>query len=399
MFVPRYPSSLAELTLCVLLVGVLTAVAAEPVQQPPLQVPMLGIVTERPVEGRFVETDHGYMVPYTATIPGTDVQFTMVPIPGGKHEVTRDDVTYFVKIEPFWMAKTEVTWAEYKEYMKLVRIFDRFDDLKIRQGTGDDLVDAVTAPSILYDPSFVYEVGEEQNQPAITMRQYAAKQYTKWLSLLTEQFYRLPSEAEWVYACRADAKSAYSFGDDVTQLERYAWYFDSTDDYVTGKVATKQPNRWGLHDMHGNVAEWVLDGTVSDAKLPAGGSTVDVEEAIVWPTEEYGRIVKGGSFDSEAEECLSESRMISSNDWTNHDPATPQSPWWLSSDKGMMVGFRIMRPLTAPARAERERFWRADVPQIREAVDDKIKYSGRGERGLVDPGLPEAIKRLPIKKR
>jgi hypothetical protein len=99
------------LTVIAVVVNSHASVAEEPSSTTTERATVLGIVTERPAEGRFVETDRGFMVPYTATIPGTDVKFTMMPIPGGKHEVTRDGVTYFVQIEPFWMAKTEVTWG------------------------------------------------------------------------------------------------------------------------------------------------------------------------------------------------------------------------------------------------------------------------------------------------
>ncbi len=82
--------------------------------------------------------------------------------------------------------------------------------------------------------------------------------YCKWLSAKTGRYYRLPTEAEWEYACRAGTKTAYSL---VTMLLNSVSMLGSQRMLAnpTSKVGKKKPNPWGLHDMHGNVAEWVLD--------------------------------------------------------------------------------------------------------------------------------------------
>src|SRR6056297_1384129 len=92
----------------------------------------VGMVTEKPAEGPFVEVDGGFMVPYTERIPGTDIAFDMVPVPGGNflfgspedEEGRNDDEGPQVRVEvdPMWVGKMEVSWREYKEYMRMYAI-------------------------------------------------------------------------------------------------------------------------------------------------------------------------------------------------------------------------------------------------------------------------------------
>ncbi len=365
---------------------------------------LLGVVTEKPASQPFVKIEGGYMVPYKSKIPGSQVEFEMVPIPGGNFKMgspadendrRKDEGPQFeVSVEPFWMGKYEVTWAEYKLYMRLDRVFKAFESRRMRTVEDIEGVDAVTAPSSLYEPSFTFEAGQEPNQPAATMSQFAAKQYTKWLSLITGEFFRLPTEAEWEYACRAGTQTRFYFGDDESELEEHAWYYDNCEE-LRHEVGKLKPNPWGLYDMYGNVAEWVLDQYVEDHYQQFKGKPVTAKQAWCKPTKVFPRVLRGGSWELEAEDCRSAARMGSDEQWRDEDPNYPQSPWWYTTTPGLGTGFRIIRPLAVPkSRKEKEAYWSADVPRIFQDAKNRILDNGRGAFGIVDPQLPGAIKKL-----
>ena len=387
--------------------------------------PTVGITSEKPADGRFVKVDGGYMVPYTETIPGTDVSFEMVPVPGGEFvmgspegEADRagdEGPQVRVQVEPFWIGKCEVTWAEYQAFMAM---YDAFKKLQLLATNPDKIaagepsakekfklvtthawdgkledewgVDAVTSATPLYDSSFTYAAGDQPNQPAVTMTQFAAKQYTKWLSGILGRDYRLPTEAEWEYAARAGTTTAYSFGDDPAQLDQYAW-FDENAEYQTHPVGTKKPNPWGIHDMHGNVAEWTLDEYRPDAYPELGEGPIDASLAVRWPTKVYPRVIRGGSWLDLGPANRSAARHKSQEqEWKLSDPNIPLSPWWFTEEPATGVGMRIVRPLMPISAEEKNRAWEADVDDIRQDLRDRLR-EGRGAMGIADENLPAAV--------
>lgn len=299
------------------------------------------------------------MKPYTQLIPGTEIEFEMVPIPGGTfvmgspddEEGRGDDEgpQHTVKISPFWMGKHEVTWDEYE-------IWNFSLDVQRRKVIGhepterDELADAVTRPTKPYT-DMTFGMGKE-GYPAICMTQLAAKTYCQWLSAKTGHYYRLPTEAEWEYACRAGNSTAYSFGDDPDDLDAYAWYYDNSDDSYQ-PVGQKKPNPWGLYDIHGNVAEWCLDRYDETFYAECAEQGV-VENPLAIPTRLYPRVVRGGSWDDDPEMLRSAARLGSTPDWKVQDPQIPQSIWYHTD--ALHVGFRLVRPLVEPSEEEKERF-------------------------------------------
>lgn len=209
-----------------------------------------------------------------------------------------------VRVGPFWIGKREVTWDEYDVWAF------RLDLSEQERVQG---VDAVSRPSKPYgapDRGFGH-----QGYPAISMTYYAAEQYCRWLSAKTGKKYRLPTEAEWEYACRAGVlKSDGSSSIPVAELEKIAWFRDNADN-KTHPVGQKQPNAWGLYDMLGNAAEWCtgLDGKP---------------------------VVCGGSYKDSAEQVHPAARQTQTPAWNATDPQYPKSKWWLSD--APFVGFRIV---------------------------------------------------------
>lgn len=289
------------------------------------------------------------MKAYTETIPGTKLTFEMAPIPGGTFQIGSPDdeagrkedegPQRTVQVGPFWMDTHEVSWDE----------FDQFAfsfDLKEKKKAGIDLAkqsdnektaDAVTRPTPPYaDMTFGYG---RDGQPVICITHHAAMEYCRWLSAKTGKIYRLPTEAEWEFACRAGSKTPYSL--DKADLDKAAWYVDNAEKPM--RIGKKKPNAYGLFDMHGNVAEWCLDHYVKDQYASYPADKPIVAPVVLPDAKEYPYVVRGGSWDDDADMLRSAARRASTLEWSIQDPQRPQSIWWHTD--ATFVGFRVVRPL------------------------------------------------------
>jgi formylglycine-generating enzyme required for sulfatase activity len=305
--------------------------------------------------GLFAQDDFSQ---YNQKIIGIDYNLEMTPIKGGvflmgspkseKNRLADEGPVHQVKVDPFWMSKYETTWDLYHLFMqrdidKNQPKFDSQDEVNIEV----DAISGATTPYV----EMSFGMGTD-GYPAISMTQLAAKKFCKWLSSMTGNFYRLPTEAEWEYACRAGTSTAYSFGDDVNLLGEYAWFLKNSKESYQ-KVGQKKPNSWSLYDMHGNVSEWTLDKyDIESYQKYKDSLTINPYEK---PINLYPRVVKGGSWMSSNSKLRSASREASSKKWKRQDPQIPRSKWWHTD--AQFVGFRVIRPLKTPPFEEQLSYW------------------------------------------
>jgi formylglycine-generating enzyme required for sulfatase activity len=149
-------------------------------------------------------------------------------------------------------------------------------------------------------------VREGDNYPATYVSWDDAVSYCERLSELEEETYRLPTEAEWEYACRGGMTTRYSFGDDASELPRYGWFDENADsvfEKYAHEVKQKPVNPFGLYDMHGNVYEWCLDWSGDYTS----GSLTDPVGALTGSD----RVDRGGSWSGYASVCRSANRSRS----------------------------------------------------------------------------------------
>jgi formylglycine-generating enzyme required for sulfatase activity len=255
-----------RLLVCLLLVGVVGSGEREQVETPPEN----GTHAEKP-DAATVKTQ---MTPAQLALGDpvvNSVGMLLVPIPAGEFQMGspaseqghRDDETrHLVKItKPFYLGVCEVTQQQYQKVMGA------------RPWQGKD------------------NVREGPDYPAVYVSHGDAVEFCRRLSDQEGVEYRLPTEAEWEYACRAGTTTAFSFGDDAAKLGQYAWYQKNAEDIgekYAHRVGQKLPNPWGLYDMHGNVFEWCQDWA------GRSGSEKVVSDPV-GPAQGKYRVLRGGS--------------------------------------------------------------------------------------------------------
>lgn len=238
--------------------------------------------------------------PYVEQIEGALVDFRMMPIPGGSVTLETPNGPKQVQVDPFWIGETEVRWDAYNLFV-----------YGMDEGETTGAADAISRPS---DPYVLPgENSGRDEYPATALTRKSARNYARWLSAKTGKNYRLPTKAEWIHACRA-GQTGRPGGQ---SLGAYAWYQENAGGQ-TQPVDSLQANSWGLYDMLGNVAEWTF--TAADSTR---------------------RVVRGGSFQSEAAEVSCAATLEQTSEWKATDPQLPKSQWWLSD--APFVGFRLVR--------------------------------------------------------
>ncbi len=295
---------------------------------------------------------------FTEFVPGSTVSFEMVAIPGGVFTMGSPKGESFhqpdespqkkVEISRFWMGRAEVSWDEFLVFYARTATKGHVGD-EVRK----DGVDAITGPTAPWGaPDQGWGKGK---RPAITMSFHAAEVYCEWLSKVTGKKYRLPTEAEWEYACRGGTETPYFFEGDPDDYTGKGWLHamikpktEVISDYAiyvmnsharTHEPSEVKPNPFGLLNMPGNVWEFCSDWYAPDAYSHYAGKGVVKDPT--GPVEGTEHVIRGGAFDSDAVELRSANRdRTHSEAWLVTDPQMPKSIWWYSDSKN--VGFRVV---------------------------------------------------------
>jgi formylglycine-generating enzyme required for sulfatase activity len=345
---PRLTAVIATAFLAVAMTAPLFCQADKPID--PKELAAVQKIRAR-IEERAKTTGSARPAAYDVTIPNTTFHYSMAPVPAGEFLMgdagsaasPDSQPQHKVRLDAFWMQTHEVTWDAYLMFM--------FADQGKEPEHPDVLVDALSRPTA---PFLEMSFGRGNNgYPAISMTQHAANKFAQWLSAKTGEFYRLPTEAEWEYACRAGSTTPIPPG----QIDEFAWYAKNSGmaPFTGGtyhKVGTKKPNAWGLYDMLGNVMEWTLDQYAPYTAAPA-------ENPRVKSTAPYPHAVRGGSWNDDEARVTCTSRVPSDPSWKKLDPQLPKSIWYMTN--AQWLGFRLVRPATLPTADEMYRAWNNGV--------------------------------------
>jgi formylglycine-generating enzyme required for sulfatase activity len=284
-------------------------------------------------------------VTYKLTIPNSNESIQFVAIQGGKftmgnNAIPTESPEHVMEVSDFWMSVHEVTWQQYELFVRRDKNnADPISNEKLKE-LGIDGVSRATQPYT--DMSF--GMGKE-GFPAVNITQYAALSYCKWLSALTGDFYRLPTEAEWEYTAKGGILHDYFTV--INSLDDYAWHKGNSSSHYHA-VGLKKPNSLGLYDILGNVSEWTMD-----AYAPyENKSTKDFWRI---PQELYPRVARGGSWMDERSKITPTHRIDSQPGWKIRDPQLPKSRWWHTN--APFIGFRIVRPRVQPTPEEIIKYW------------------------------------------
>jgi len=239
------------------------------------------------------------LAPYTETLPGSVVKIEMVPIPGGTVTIGGKTIT----VPPFWMAQTETPWEAFDAFTSSGPPSKPYDQTKFAP-------DAIARPSHSY---ILPDLGwGHHGYPAINLSIDSATMFCRWMAAGTKKKYRLPTEAEWEFACRAGSGDKWSM--DPDEFDKESWNADNSM-RMTHPVGKKAPDKYGLYDMLGNAGEWAID--------PDGKP-----------------VLCGGTFSDASLDITPGMTKRWSPKWQETDPQIPKSRWWLSD--GPFVGFRVV---------------------------------------------------------
>ena len=281
---------------------------------------------------------------YSEKIPNSDLSIEMIFIQGGEYSMGNKNSNVNTQISSFWMSKYEITWEIYNLFME----FDQSNKLEYIIDGDTIKVDGISKPTTPYT-DMTFGMGYE-GFPAVNMTHFAASKFCKWLSLMTGNYYRLPTEAEWEYACRSGTTSDYYYADDINLIDEYSWNKNNSDNSYQ-RVGQKIPNKWGLHDMLGNVSEWVADSyddnIFKSKKLK--------KDPFIFNESKYPKVYRGGSWNDEPSSLLTHKRFYSDNSLQKRDPQIPKSQWWNTDAPN--IGFRIVRVNKDDSESRRNMFW------------------------------------------